>query len=254
MRVLLTRPVGKGDELKVQITDMVECVIQQPMITISAAPELHELSAWCQLPVDIFIFISTSAVAFLRQALLNNPKASHQLWQGCQCLAIGSKTEEALRNWLNLPVQKPYLETTEGLLDLTMLQTSTVMGKKVVIVRGNGGRELLKEQLISRGARVDYWPVYQRQPIIGDGNLWWQQWQAAQLDTIVVTSVEIAQVLLRALPSVARSWLQALRWIAASPRIANYLLQWGIPSGQISVASGANDRAIVKQIKTILEE
>ena len=51
---------------------------------------------------------------------------------------------------------------SEGLLALPSLLAAAVKGKRIVIFRGNDGRELLREELVKRGATVDAITAYHR--------------------------------------------------------------------------------------------
>ena len=70
----------------------------------------------------------------------------------------------------DLEVYSPSLASSEGLLAMNELQAP--MGKKVLIVRGVGGRETLKEGLEGRGALVDYAEVYRRDLIDYESAEW----------------------------------------------------------------------------------
>ena len=53
---------------------------------------------------------------------------------------------------------------SEALLALPELQAERVAGQRVLILRGDGGRELLAETLSARGALVDLVSCYRRLP------------------------------------------------------------------------------------------
>jgi uroporphyrinogen-III synthase len=75
--------------------------------------------------------------------------------------AIGAATAEALRNSGVGPVISPAeRHDSEALLGLAPLQV--VKGQNIVVFRGEGGREHLKEALEARGARVEYAECYRR--------------------------------------------------------------------------------------------
>ena len=76
-----------------------------------------------------------------------------------QWLAVGRATGAALAAY-DLPVVFPSEASSEGLLKLSELRA--VRDHRTLIVRGKGGRETLKEGLVSRGAKVEYLEVYER--------------------------------------------------------------------------------------------
>ncbi|WP_438895058.1 uroporphyrinogen-III synthase, partial [Bacillus cereus group sp. BC243] len=74
--------------------------------------------------------------------------------------AIGRSTALALHTVSGSDVRYPLdRETSEVLLQLPELQT--LIGKRALILRGNGGRELLGETLRERGADVTFCECYQ---------------------------------------------------------------------------------------------
>lgn len=277
MRILLTRPQGKGEALAKQLTPLVDFVAQQSVIDVIDGPDMTNIKGCFNDRPEVFIFVSINAVDYLQQALANADEQSrqmaHDVLSHSQLMAVGQSTAKALGQWLNLSLNQavakpkiatpeivaldiatPEIETSEGLLQIDRLQHDAISGKKVAIVRGLGGRELLAEQLTARGAMVSYWQMYQRQAVKGCGETWWQQWQTWQIDTIVVTSVAIVEAIIKALPKNAKPWWQQLKWICASPRIAAVIEHLDVPKNQIYVANGANNAAMLQQIKTIDED
>ena len=76
--------------------------------------------------------------------------------------------------------------TTEGLLAQEALQD--VLDQRWLIVRGEGGRELLREALEARGARVEYLELYQRQSRVDEAGI--QRLINSPLDGIFVSSTQ----------------------------------------------------------------
>src|SRR5438874_1776354 len=74
------------------------------------------------------------------------------------------------------------------LLERTEMQH--VAGKRVLIVRGEGGRELLGESLAARGALVEYAQCYRRvRPAIDAAPLL-AAWRRGELDAVTVLSAQ----------------------------------------------------------------
>jgi uroporphyrinogen-III synthase len=79
----------------------------------------------------------------------------------CKVAAVGKKTAQALvNNGINATLVPSDTFNSEALLALPELQQ--VSGQKISIIRGEGGRELLKDALSQRGAEVAYVDVYRR--------------------------------------------------------------------------------------------
>lgn len=91
---------------------------------------------------------------------------AQQLWY-----AVGPATGAAMQDW-SLPVTVGQQgATSETLLDDPDLKM--VAGEKILILRGEGGRETLAETLRERGAIVDYLELYRRvTPQIDPAPLW----------------------------------------------------------------------------------
>ena len=131
--------------------------------------------------------------------------------------AIGARTARQLAqagirvNWV--PEQG---FTSEDFLALPALQS--LPNRRILIVRGQGGRELLQARLQQRGAVVDYREVYRRRCPSIDINQLTQQHRKEPFDMIMLTSGESLQNLLQA--SGAPDWLLGIPVLAGSRRIA----------------------------------
>jgi uroporphyrinogen-III synthase len=106
---------------------------------------------------DMAIFVSANAV---EKGLAAARRVAS--WpQGMRIAAIGEATAAALRSAGLGPVISPSeRHDSEALLGLAPLQI--VKGQNIIVFRGEGGREHLKEALEARGARVQYAECYRR--------------------------------------------------------------------------------------------
>jgi uroporphyrinogen-III synthase len=104
-------------------------------------------------PYDLLIFVSEHAVHHGLPRV--DPGAA-------RLLAVGARTAAALAERGRAARQPPRADS-EGLLALPEL--SAVAGRRVLVVCGAGGRTLLVEELAARGARVDRFVCYRRQPV-----------------------------------------------------------------------------------------
>jgi uroporphyrinogen-III synthase len=106
---------------------------------------------------DLAIFVSANAV---EKGLAATRRFAP--WPpAIRTAAIGEATAQALRN-SGIPdaISPPERHDSEGLLALAQLRD--VRGQNIIIFRGEGGRERLKEVLEERGARVTYAQCYRR--------------------------------------------------------------------------------------------
>lgn len=241
---LITRPAGKADNLLAALDESGIAYLYQPLIT-TAQVMLKPQDQQLLQQADMLIFVSVSAVSCLQNqtdaALL---KAS--------VFAVGETTASAIQRWLACEVIIPEDQRSEGLLQLAQMQQ--VAGKKIVVVRGNAGRELMKQTLTARGATVRYVQSYKRVPLPLDGALLCQQWQQAGIHCIVATSNEILQQLFSVVGTGHQQWLQQCDWILVSPRMQDSALELGIAAERITLADNANDSALLAAISQLKRE
>lgn len=107
---------------------------------------------------------------------------------------------------------------SEALLDLPPL--ALVYGKRIVIFRGVGGRELLSETLRERGAVVEYAECYRRGRPDLDAAPLLRAWARNELDAITVTSSEGVRNLFEMVGAPGREPLLRTPFFMPHPRIA----------------------------------
>jgi uroporphyrinogen-III synthase len=132
---------------------------------------------------DLAIFISPNAVNKAMKLIA----ARRALPAELKIAAIGRGSVKALRRFGIPEVIAPANRfDSEALLALPSLQE--VRGQRVVIFRGKGGRELLGDTLIARGARLEYAECYRRGKPNLDAAPLLTAWARNELHAIVVTS------------------------------------------------------------------
>jgi len=136
---------------------------------------------------DLAIFISANAV---EKALARI--SAQRAWPSTVKVAtVGKSSERALARYGVSGVIAPRERfDSEALLELTPLSEPAVRGKRVVIFRGDGGRELLAEALAARGASVEYVECYRRRKPQLDPKPLLELWAHDRLDAITITSSE----------------------------------------------------------------
>ena len=106
------------------------------------------------------VFVSPSAAEMALAPMSSTP---FKLPASLHVFAPGPGTAEELSRLGVARVEMPESSfDSEGLLALPSLQAAAVKGKRIVIFRGNDGRELLREELVKRGATVDAITAYHR--------------------------------------------------------------------------------------------
>jgi uroporphyrinogen-III synthase len=109
---------------------------------------------------------------------------------------------------------------SEGLLELPELAAPA--GRRVVIFRGGGGRELLGETLTARGAQVTYVDCYRRvSPQSGGAEGLLAAWREHRIDAITLTSSEGLDNLWQMLDAYGRGELALTPAFVSHPRIGD---------------------------------
>lgn len=181
LHVLVTRPEGQQHALVTALRAAGFHVSQQSAVCVEP---LDLMPAARQRLVDVdqyhaVFFVSTNAA---RLALDTLGSWWPQWPVGVNWLAVGPATAEVLAA-AGLPVAMPASGfDTEATLELDCLQQ--LQDKRVLICRGNDGRELMAETLQQRGAQVDVLPLYQRRC-----NATFQ-WPAEPVDVVMITSLQ----------------------------------------------------------------
>ena len=153
--IVLTRPQADSERLSQALQDEGFQTWVMPIMTIEAIPAA-ELAPVPALSDDtLCIFISANAVRF------GLPQLGPQLTR-CEhvtVIAVGTKTRDTLGTE-GIQAVMPARADSEGLL--AMPELSVPGAHNVVIVKGEGGRELLASELTRRGALVTEWECYRR--------------------------------------------------------------------------------------------
>jgi len=161
-------------------------------------------------------------------------------WPRMPTFAVGSATAASWQS-CHIAAITPADARSEGLLALPELMA--VQGQRVLILRGDGGREFLAEQLRQRGAEVHYGECYRREWPELDGHALCTQWRTVGVDSVIISSGEILRRLLQLIPEQQRHWLDSLQIIVPSHRVATLVAEAGLPAA--FVAQGATHAAMV---------
>jgi uroporphyrinogen-III synthase len=184
LRIAVTRPRDQAAPLMQCIAQAGGVPLAFPLLEIEAAELTLALrEQFSRIPqAGLAIFISPNAVQYGMAALR---VVGIELPSSLKIAAVGQGSAKALRE-LGIPeiVAPTERFDSEGLLALPELQQ--VAGQRVMIFRGNGGRELLGDTLAARGAIVEYVECYRRSRPPQDG----AALVAAAPDAIIVTSSE----------------------------------------------------------------
>ncbi len=188
---------------------------------------------------DLAIFISPTAVEHgLRAA------TAKRTWPaGLAVAAVGPGSAAALAEAGLADVIVPDGRfDSEGLLD----RLAGTRWERVIIFRGEGGRELLSEELCRRGAEVTLAECYRRARPETDPAPLIDSWHRKRLDALVVTSSEAIDNFAVMLGEAGRELIVTTPLFAPHPRIVERA-QWH--GARRTVLTGAGDTGTMEGIK-----
>lgn len=246
MSILVTRPAPAAEELVSRLRLMGRVAWTLPLIEFTPGVDLDSLpDHLAELrDQDLVFILSQQAIHYAQPAMMR----ANATWPvSLNYYAIGRSTALALHAASGLDVVWPHeRETSEVLIQIPALQQVT--GKRALILRGNGGRELLAETLQARGATVQFVECYQRCAKIYQGATEGRRWRDRQIDTLVVTSGEMLQQLYSLFPEIDREeWLLHCRLVVVSERLATRARELGWRD--ITVADGADNDALLRALQ-----
>lgn len=241
--VVITRPAAQAVPLQQLLTAAGATPVSFPLIAIEALADYADFDARVAglARCDWVFFISTNAVQYGMPRILAQLGA---LPARLRFAAVGPVTAQALQAFGVAQVLVPEdRHDSESLLALPPLQD--MAGKRCVIVRGVGGRELLADTLTARGAEVTFAECYRRFNPQRDTDALERQWQEGKLDALVVTSSEA----MRSLLAMARRdtavapWLRQVVICVNHARIAQPAAAAGL---RVAVAEAPGDAAMLQ--------
>ena len=235
LNVLNTRPLARAVSLQNALLATGARVQQLPLLEIDALPLTAEAQQWLRdLDRYRWVFVVSPTAAELGLQHLADYWPQWPL--DVQWLAVGDSTAQVLRQHLLSPMI-PDEETSEGLLRLPIFQ-QLHRGDRLLVLRGEGGRNLVREHLITQGVRVDYIELYRRQLPTQTASLWQQIAMMDGLpDVVILTSGESLQHWLTIAGAAAKTIIP----LVISPRLAILAENAGLKTCIIAKSSRAND-------------
>lgn len=183
-RVLLTRPAEESATLAATLSEAGIYSSSLPLLDIEPLPitaerqaVLRDLGRYCAV-----IVVSKPAARLALQQM-------DQAWPHLRWFSVGAATAQVLAD-RGLDVHYPQTgDDSEALLQLPALREAIARpDARVLILRGEGGRELLAERLREQGASVDYLELYRRFLPAYDNGVLTQRIQLERLNGLVVSS------------------------------------------------------------------
>lgn len=248
--VLVTRPEGQERGLITALHQHGYQTDSLPMLNIvpfnqQDNPEQCETINQCVAQLERYqhiVFVSTNAVhtafAWINQHWQNLPSSIR--WY-----PIGKATAQALAQYVAQVEQAGVDMDSETLLLNPHLQS--IQHDKVLIFRGQGGRNFLHDTLIQRGAEVQFCELYQRR-FIRYKNTELAQKIDKKPDFLIVTSTETIQALLeQAIIDKVETKILTLRLVVPGQRVAQYAKQRGFVN--IVTSANAGTEALIETLE-----
>lgn len=227
LKIAITRPREQAVQLAQRIGQAGGVPLLFPLLDITAVQDTRELHGQISrlAQFELAIFISPNAVNYGIAAIRAVGKIPPKL----KIATVGQGSAKALRELGITHVIAPTEHfDSEGLLAMPELQNVT--GWRVMIFRGDGGRELLGDTLRARGATVEYAACYQRSKPQLDSDVL----LTAAPDAITVTSSEALGYLWQMLDGKAQRLIRHTPIFVPHSRIAELAIEQGWQQVQLT--------------------
>ena len=244
LNCLVTRPAHQSGPLNQLLTNAGFNPINFPTIAIVAAsptPFLRDLQENIK-HYDLVLFVSRNAVDFSFKFL-----DSSRLPASLQFGVIGKGSWLALKKQgIESQLIPANSYNSEGLLESPGLQQ--MIDRRVLIMRGQEGRNLLGDTLRERGARVDYCEVYRRQLPAVSAQDYAKLVAGHDPDIVIFTSAEGIKNCFQLVSEEQARQLRELPWLLISDRMRETARDLG-HNGEIIIADGASVQGIMLALR-----
>ena len=236
-RVVVTRSAEDVDRLAERLTSAGYLPVKLPLLAIEA---IHSSLDIDNLPraTTIIIFTSVNAVRHGFDAL-----ARAITEQGLVTIAVGAKSRDALGK-KGVRAESPAREDSEGILDL--LASLDQSPTHVVLVKGQGGRDLIETSLDNLGIHLTIVECYRRVwPDLPEANFL----SAVSIESPSIIHVASGETLTRLTDLCWAHGVDALNThvlVVPSQRVADQARELGWQSR--IVADGAGDEALLDAV------
>ena len=240
--VVITRPAGEAQRLAALVREAGGEPLLYPAIEILDTADPRMLDAIIDRldDFDLAIFVSPSAV----DKAMTRINARRTLPAKCRCAAIGPGGVRALQRFGIAEVIAPAeRHDSESLLASSYMQN--VRGLRIVIFHGDGGRDVLRETLIARGAGVEYAVCYRRAKPAWAAHALLQAWEENRIAAVIVTSSEGLRNFCDRIGAAGQGWLRKTLIVVPHHRIAASARDLGMTR---IVEAEAGDDALVRTL------
>ncbi|MDP2822051.1 MAG: uroporphyrinogen-III synthase [Sulfuritalea sp.] len=237
--VVVTRPAGQAAHFATALTGAGAIPVLYPVLEIR---DIEDLAPLLDVAIrldsfDLAVFVSPNAIERALAAIL-----PRRAWPAAlRVAALGKSSERELARHDIHDVISPALRfDSEALLDLPEL--TDVAGRRVIIFRGDGGREVLGDTLKERGASIEYVTCYRRaRPQLDPAPLL-KLWEQGQLDAVTLTSSEGLRNFFDMVGRLGQAWLKKTPAFVPHIRIAEQAQALGLAN---VISTGPGDDGLM---------
>jgi uroporphyrinogen-III synthase len=233
--IVVTRPARQAERLAALIRAAGGEAILYPVIEIREVDDPERLNGLIDRldEFDLAVFISPNAAA----RAIGLIEARRALPATLAVAAVGPGTAKELAGLGIANVMAPGGRgDSEALLALPQL--SQPRGKRVIVFRGDGGRELLADELAARGALVEHATCYRRaRPDLDPAPLI-SAWGRGGLHAVTATSSEGLRNLCEMVGAAGRALLGQTPLFVTHPRIGRTARELGLSNVIVTPESG----------------
>ncbi len=243
VNLLITRPVMPASRTATRVAALGATPLIFPTLIIEPPGDSAPLKAALAKIGSYYaaLFVSPSAAEMALAPMSSTP---FKLPASLHVFAPGPGTSEELSRLGVARIEMPESSfDSEGLLALPSLQAAAVKGKRIVIFRGNDGRELLREELVRRGATVDTITAYHRRAPATPATGFLELLRAGKVNAISAMSSDAITNLVPLVPTTEREKnLFAITVYASHARIADSARALGFRN---VIETGAGDAGLI---------
>jgi uroporphyrinogen-III synthase len=223
--IVVTRPQAQAGVLARAIAAEGGRPVLFPVLAISDLEDTAPLLALAERleRYDFAVFVSANAIEKAMALIL-----AHRPWPASLKVAVMGKSSEraVARFGITEAIAPQEGFDSEALLALPPFQD--VAGKRVIVFRGDAGRELLGDTLQRRGAVVEYVACYRRSQPDLDSRPLMALWEQGQLDAIALSSSEGLRNFCTMLNEAGRAYLAHTPLFVPHRRIAEEAERLGL--------------------------
>ena len=241
--IVVTRPLAQAQEICETLELHQANVVHFPVMQIIAADDLSVATQFFKniQKYRIIIFTSSNAVQYAAELA----KDLNITFHSAILAAIGPATKSELEDLgYQVKIYPVTKYTSEALLQHHDLQN--LVDQDILIIKGQGGREILLQELRARGAKVGQAIVYQR--TLPENRNPIDLTSLTQQDTaILIYSAEAAQNLWSMCSKSEQAWISNVTFIMGSERIAETTISVEVAKKTI-IAENPSDDAMFNAV------